>query len=51
MRKLHRGSLPKSYDNSFQNISNIYSYKTRLADNQNYFMQRFYTNSGKKYFL
>jgi len=51
MDKLHHGALHKIYDYFFQNISNVYSYKTRFAGNQNYFNQRFCTNSGKKYFL
>jgi len=51
MHKLHRSPLPKIVDNFFKNISNIHSYKTRFADNQNYFMQKVSTNSGKKYFL
>jgi len=51
MHKLHHRALPKIFDNFFKNISNIHSYKTRFADNQNYFMQSACTNSGKKYFL
>ena len=47
MHKLHHGALPKIFDNFFKNISNIHSYKTRFADNQNYFMQRVCTYSGK----
>jgi len=48
MHKLHHGALPKIFDDFFKNISNIQSYKTRFADNQNYFMQRVCKNSGKK---
>jgi len=48
MHKLHHGALPKIFDNFFKNISTIHSYKTRFADNQNYFMQRVCTNSGKR---
>jgi len=51
MHKLHHGTLHKIYDNFFQNISNVHSYKTRFADNQNYFIQRVCTNFGKKVFL
>jgi len=51
MHKLDHGALPKLLDNFFKYISNIPSYKTRFADNQNYFMQRVCTNSGKKVFL
>jgi len=47
MHELHHGALHKIYDNFFQNISNVHSYKTRFADNQNYFMQRVYANSVK----
>jgi len=36
IHKLHHGALHKIYDNFFQNISNVHSYKTRFADNQNY---------------
>jgi len=48
---LHHGALPKIFDSFFKNISNIHSYRSRFADNQNYFMQRVCTNFGKKYFL
>jgi len=36
--KLPHAALPKIFDNFFKNISNIDSYKTRFADNQNYFL-------------
>jgi len=45
--KLHHGALTKIFDNFFKNISIIHSYKTRFADNQNYFTQRVCTNSEK----
>jgi len=48
MHKIPHGALHKIYDNFFQNISNVYSYNTGFADNQTYFVQRIYTNSGKK---
>jgi len=51
MHKLHQGALPKIFDYFFKNISNIYSYKTWFADNQNDFMQRVCTNSRKIVFL
>ena len=51
MHKLHHGALLKIFDNFFKNISTIHSYKTRFADNQNYFMQGICTNSRKNYFL
>jgi len=38
VHKIHHGAQHKIYDNFFQNILNIHSYKTRFADNQNYFM-------------
>ena len=47
MHKLHHGALPKIFDNFFKIIYNSYSYKTRFADNQNYFMQRVCANSKK----
>jgi len=47
MHKLHHSALPKMCDSFFQNISSVHSYKTRFADNHNYFMQRTSTNSGK----
>jgi len=51
MHILHHGALHKIYDNIIQNISNFHSFNTRFADNQNYFIQRVYTNYVKKYFL
>jgi len=34
MHKLHHGALHKIYDNFFQNVSNVNSYKTRFAKMQ-----------------
>jgi len=48
MHKLHHGALLKMYDNYFQNVSSVHSYKTRFPDNENYFIQRVSTNFGKK---
>jgi len=40
----------KTYDKFFQNISSDHFYKTRFANNQNYFIQRVSINYGKKVF-
>jgi len=40
MHKLHHGALPKICDKFFRNISSVHSYKTKYADNDNYFVNR-----------
>ena len=42
---------PKSTTIFFQNIFSVHSYKTRFADNQNYFIQRVSKNSGREVFF
>ena len=48
MYKFHNNTLPQSYNNFFQKITETHCHFTRSAANQNYFIPRVETSLGKR---
>ncbi len=46
----YTGQLPSNFDNWFQFATNVHSYNTRYAHNQNFYKPLVKTNTGKKLF-